>query len=219
MSTDQIDHGLAAETIADASPQASVQPPPRAEPAERPRVRVGKDSCPSPHSLANKLGRVAWGLVWAVGFRTSPKPMHAWRRLLLRIFGARVGKGAQVFSSVRIWAPWNLTLGEYATLGPDVDCYSVAPVRVGAHATVSQGAMLCTATHDVEDPHMALLTLPVVVEDQAWVCARAFVAPGVTLGEGAVAGACAVVTRDVPAWWIVAGNPAVPLRERRLRAT
>lgn len=184
----------------------------------RPRVRVGPRECPSPHSPANKLGRVVWGIVWLLLFRPSPRPMHAWRRLLLRRFGARLGRGAKVFSSARIWAPWNLTLHEFATLSPDVDCYCVAPVTIGAHATVSQYAHLCTASHDISDPHMRLTYKPIVVADQAWVCAGAFVGPGVTIGQGAVVGARGVVTRDVPAWTIVAGNPAREIRKRVLRS-
>jgi putative colanic acid biosynthesis acetyltransferase WcaF len=106
---------------------------------------------------------------------------------------------------------------EFSTLSADVDCYCVAPVKIGAHATVSQDAVLCTATHDVSDPHMRLLTAPVNVADQAWVCAGVFVGPGVTMAQGAVAGARAVVMTDVPAWTIVAGNPAREIRKRVLR--
>jgi putative colanic acid biosynthesis acetyltransferase WcaF len=180
------------------------------------QVRVGPDDCPSPHGWRNKLGRVAWGVAWVLLFRPSPWFLYGWRRMLLRLFGAQVGRGAKVFPSTRFWVPWNLTLGEFACLSHDVDCYCVAPVRVGAHATVSQYAFLCTATHDVRDPHMRLIAKPIFVEDQAWVCARAFIGPGVTLGQGAVAGACAVVMKDVPAWQIVAGNPAVTIGERVL---
>jgi putative colanic acid biosynthesis acetyltransferase WcaF len=133
------------------------------------------------------------------------------------MFGARVGRRAKVFPSTRVWAPWNLTLGDFACLSHDVDCYCVAPVKIGSHATVSQYSYLCAATHDVADPHMRLVTAPITIMDQAWVCARVFVAPGVTIGQGAVAGACSVVVNDVPPWTIVGGNPARRLRERRLR--
>jgi putative colanic acid biosynthesis acetyltransferase WcaF len=172
---------------------------------------------PSSHGLANKLARAIWELVWLFLFRPSPRPFHRWRVLLLRLFGAKIATGVQVFSSTRIWAPWNLTMDEFSTLAGDVDCYCVAAVRLGAHATVSQYAMLCTATHDVSDPHMRLVTAPIHIADQAWVCARAFVAPGVTVGQGAIVGAMAVATKDVPAWTIVAGNPAKELRKRVLR--
>jgi putative colanic acid biosynthesis acetyltransferase WcaF len=183
------------------------------------KVRVGPRECPSPHSALNKVGRLVWGICWLCLFRTSPWFCHGWRRVVLRAFGAQVGRGAKVFPSTRIWAPWNLKLGDYASLSHDVDCYCVAPVEIGAHATVSQYSYLCTATHDVADPHMRLQIAPITVGDQAWVCARTFVAPGVTIGEGAVAGACSVVTKDVLPWTIVCGNPARPLRERHLRGS
>lgn len=181
------------------------------------RVRVGPDECPSPHSLGNKLARAAWGVAWLILFRPTPSPLHAWRTWLLRAFGARIGRGVKVFPSTRVWAPWQLTMDEFSTLSPDVDCYCVAPVKIGAHATVSQYAFLCTATHDVADPHMRLLTAPITVGDQAWICAGAYVGPGVAVGQGAVVGARAVVTRDVPAWMIVAGSPARVLRPRVIR--
>ncbi|HEY3964456.1 MAG TPA: hypothetical protein VGM05_07840 [Planctomycetaceae bacterium] len=179
-------------------------------------IRVGPRDCPSPHSRWNKVARVIWVSVWICLFRPSPWFFYGWRRLILRAFGARIGRGAKVFPSTRIWAPWNLTLNDYACLSHDVDCYCVAPVRIGAHATVSQYSYLCTATHDHSDRHMKMISAPITIDDQAWVCACVFVAPGVTVGQGAVAGACSVVTKDVPPWTIVCGNPARHLRERRL---
>jgi len=181
-------------------------------------VRVGPRECPSPHTLKNKLGRALWGVVYVTLFRPSPRILHAWRRGLLRLFGAQVGRGAKVFGSARIWAPWNLSLGEQAALSHDVDCYCVAPIRIGDHATVSQYAMLCAATHDIEDPHMRLIAKPITIADEAWVCAGAFVGPGVRVGQGAVVGARSVLTKDAASWTVVAGNPAVPIKQRVLRS-
>jgi putative colanic acid biosynthesis acetyltransferase WcaF len=180
-------------------------------------VRCGPDECPSPHSFANKFARTAWGIVWLFLFRPTPKLLHKWRVFLLSIFGAKISRGVKVFPTVRVWAPWNLTIDEFATLSSGVDCYCVARVSIGSYATVSQESFLCTATHDVSDPNMRLLSLPITVEDQAWVCARAFVGPGVKVGRGAVVGAMAVVTKDVPSWTVVAGNPAREIGKRELR--
>lgn len=182
-----------------------------------PSIRVSRKDCPSPHSTANKMGRVLWTVVWGILFRPSPKIMLGWRRMLLRLFGARIGKGAKIMSSAKIWAPWNLTMGEEACLSHDVDCYCVAPVSIGAHATVSQYSFLCTATHDVEDPHMALVTAPIVIGDGAWVAADVFVAPGITIGEGAVVGVRSSVFKDMPPWTICAGQPCKPIRERVMK--
>lgn len=182
-----------------------------------PQVRVDATVCPSPHSARNKLGRVAWSIVWWLLFRPTPRLAFGWRRLLLRAFGASIGRNARISPSVRIWAPWNLAVGDETSLAHDVDCYCVDRLIIGSHATVSQYALLCTASHDVSDPHMRLITAPIRIGDQAWVCAGTYVGPGVTIGAGAVAGARAVVTRDVPPWTVVAGNPAQHLRNRVLR--
>jgi putative colanic acid biosynthesis acetyltransferase WcaF len=107
-------------------------------------------------------------------------------------------------------------MGEYSCLSFDVDCYSVDRIRIGAHATVSQYAFLCTASHDIGDPHMKLTTAPISIGAGAWVAADAFVGPGVSLGEGAVAAARAVVVKDVEPWAVVAGNPAKAVRKREL---
>jgi len=170
----------------------------------------------SEHSRRNRLGRVAWGIVWLLLYRPSPKPFHFWRRSLLRLFGAKVGKGAHPHPSARIWAPWNLQLEEYSCLAWGVDCYCVAPIRIGAHATVSQYSHLCSASHDVDHPNMPLISAPITIGAGAWVAAGAFVGPGVTIGQGAVVGARSAVFRDVEPWTIVAGNPAKFLRYRRV---
>lgn len=155
----------------------------------------------------NKLGRLVWQLVWLTLYRPSPTPLHAWRCWLLRLFGARVAAGAHPYPSARIWAPWNLTMGRNACLGPDVDCYCVAPVLIGDHATVSQYSHLCTASHDHRSPSFTLVAAPIHIEAQAWVTAGAFIGPGVRIGTGAVVGARAVITKSVAPWNVVAGNP------------
>ena len=182
------------------------------------KISVNKQDCPSPHSLANKIGRMLWRVVWIVLFRPSPKIFLAWRRLLLRSFGAKIGKGVKIMPSAKVWAPWNLTMSEEACLSHYVDCYCVAPVTVGAHATVSQYSFLCTATHDVEDAHMRLLTAPIVIEDASWIAADVYIGPGVTIGEGAVIGVRSSVFKDVEPWKIYAGSPASFIRDRVIRA-
>jgi putative colanic acid biosynthesis acetyltransferase WcaF len=120
--------------------------------------------------------------------------------------------------SARIWAPWHLQIGDCGTISSDVDCYSVDRIVVGAHATVSQYAFLCTAGHDPADPNMRLITAPIAIGDGAWVCAGAYVGMGVRVGEGALVGARAVVVKDVAPWTIVAGNPARFVKRRTLNA-
>lgn len=166
-------------------------------------------------SLKNKLSRMIWSVVYMLLFRPSPRILHKWRCWLLNCFGAKVDRSAKVYPTARIWAPWNLELGAGAMLGDRVDCYSVAKVTLGMGAIVSQDACLCSATHNCDDKSFNLVSKPIVIGPKAWVCARAFICPGITLAEGAVAGAAAVVTKDVSDWQIVAGNPAKPIRQRR----
>jgi putative colanic acid biosynthesis acetyltransferase WcaF len=172
----------------------------------------------NPHPLINKLTRSLWSIVWLLLFRPSPIPLHGWRRFLLRRFNAWVGVGVHVYPSCKIWAPWNLTMEDYSCLAPNVDCYNVAPIKLGKHATVSQYSFLCTASHDIEDPHMRLTTAPITIGEGAWITADVYIGPGITIGEGAVVGVRSSVFKDVEAWTVVAGNPAKFIKQRELKA-
>lgn len=165
-------------------------------------------------SRRNRLARLIWQLVWLLLFRPTPPPCHAWRCWLLRKFGARIGAPCYVYNDVEIWAPWNLVMADYSTLGRRVIVYSMAEVSLGLRAVVSQGVHLCTGSHDHESANFQLFALPIEIGADAWICAEAFLAPGVSIGEGAVIGARAVVTRDQPAWMVCAGNPCRPLKPR-----
>lgn len=180
-------------------------------------IRVDVSKCFSAHSTLNKIARTLWGIVWLFLYRPTPRCLHGWRRLLLRCFGAKIGRGTFPYASVKIWAPWNLEIGDHSALAEEVDCYCVDRVVIGSHVTVSQYSFLCTASHDYEDPHMALITAPITIGDGAWVAADAFIGPGVNIGEGAVVAARASVFRDVPPWTVVAGNPARVIKQRQLR--
>jgi len=171
----------------------------------------------SPLTMGNKIARCLWGIVWITLFRPSPRLLFGWRRMLLQLFGAKLGRGVHIYPSCRIWAPWNLQMGDHSCLSHHVDCYSVDQIKIGAHATVSQYSYLCTASHDIEDPHMCLVTAPIVIENGAWICADVFVAPGVTVGQGGVAAARAVVTKSIEPWTVVGGNPASMIKRRELR--
>lgn len=162
-----------------------------------------------------QLGRVLWAAVQPL-FRFSPRPCWGWRRLLLRAFGAKIGRHVHIHPTVRIAIPWNLEVGEWSAIGFDALIYNLGPIRIGQRVTVSQRAHLCAGTHDFRQRAMPLQKPPITVHDDAWICADAFVGPGVAVGEGAVAGARAVVVQDVPAWTIVAGNPARHVGERNL---
>ena len=171
----------------------------------------------SAQSFRNKTARALWGVTWALVFRTSPRVFHGWRRWLLQLFGARLGRGVRVYPSVRVWAPWRLEMGDYSCLGPEVDCYCVAPIRIGAHVVISQYTYLCSASHDHERSDFPLIAESIIVGGGAWVAADAFIGMGVTIGEGAVVGARASVFKDVDPWTIVGGNPARFIKKRTLK--
>jgi putative colanic acid biosynthesis acetyltransferase WcaF len=175
------------------------------------RSRTGGPS----FSLRHRVERAAWWVVWTLLARWTPPPLHGWRRLLLRLFGARMAANSRVYGSARIWYPRNLVMEENAAMGPGVICYSMAVISVGRDAIVSQRAHLCAGTHEVDDPLFQLRAYPIRIGVKAWVAAEAFVGPGVTVGEGAVLGARGVTVKDLPEWTVWAGNPARSIRERR----
>ena len=169
-------------------------------------------------SRKNQVIRLLWTVVWGIFARPLPRSVGSgWKRFLLRLFGARIASTAIVYSSAKVYYPANLTMEAYSCLASDVDCYNVAPITIGANSTVSQGAYLCTASHDISDPLNPLITAPIVIEDQAWVAAGAFVGMGVTIGQGAVVGARAAVFKSVEPWTVVGGNPAKFLKKRILK--
>ncbi|WP_420152337.1 WcaF family extracellular polysaccharide biosynthesis acetyltransferase [Siphonobacter sp.] len=165
-------------------------------------------------SLQNRLARLAWTLVERTLFRFSPTPFHAWRSALLRLFGAKVGRGVHVYPGVKIWAPWNLELHDECGIGSGAVLYCQGKINIGFRAVISQGVYLCAGTHDYNDPGFPLITRPIEVGDHVWIAAQAFVHPGVQLAQGAVVGARSVVTRDMPEWMVCAGHPCRPLKPR-----
>jgi putative colanic acid biosynthesis acetyltransferase WcaF len=166
--------------------------------------------------LKDRLRRALWNFVQGTLFRWSPRPMHAWRAILLRAFGAEIGRGAHVYPGARVWAPWNLVVGEETGVADGVILYSQGLITLGRRVVISQGSHLCAGTHDYEKAGFPLITKPIVVSDHAWIAAEAFVHPGVTISEGAVIGARSVVTKDMPAWTVCAGHPCKPIKERLL---
>lgn len=169
------------------------------------------------YTSTQMVRRAAWSCARCL-FRWSPRPCFGWRRFILRLFGARVGREVHLYPSAVIYFPWNLTIGDWSAIGEEALIYNLGPVTIGVRATISHRAHVCAGTHDYTKPDLPLLKPAIVIQDQAWVCADAFIGPGVTVGEGAVVGACAVVVKDVEPWAVVAGNPARFIRKRDLQA-
>jgi putative colanic acid biosynthesis acetyltransferase WcaF len=166
-------------------------------------------------STRNRVRRVIWNLCRIVLYQTSPRPFHSWRSFLLRSFGATMGPNCHFYPKSKIWAPWNLICADQVTAGDGAEIYNPAPITFGSHAILSQDAYICGATHDYDDAAFPLLAYAMEFGPYAWICARASVAPGVNVGEGAVLGLGSVATRDLAPWTVYAGTPAVKVKERK----
>ncbi len=149
-----------------------------------------------------------WQIVQASLFAGSPQFAYGWRRLLLRVFGARIGRGVKVRPSARITYPWNVEIGARSWIGDQAELYSLSPIRIGQDAVVSQKSYLCAATHDHRKPDFPMVAGPIEIGDQAWIATDVFIAPGVKIGAGTVIGARSSVFSDMPAGMVAFGSPA-----------
>ena len=174
------------------------------------------------HPISNKIKRFLWGLVWrAVGLMTPDRgfgPVRRIRTIVARIFGADIGLHSSLSNSCEIWYPGNLQMGSWSILSEKCNVYSVDKIKIGDRVAISREVFLCTASHDITSPVMELAHAPIVVGSDVWIGARAIVLPGVTIGEGAVVAAGAVVTKDVEPWTVVGGNPAKVIKRRELKS-
>ncbi|HEX8521642.1 MAG TPA: hypothetical protein VF669_05245 [Tepidisphaeraceae bacterium] len=159
-------------------------------------------------TLRQKIARAAWMIAWGVLFRTSFHNLYAWRNLLLRLFGAKLGPHVRIRPSAWIEIPWHLSIGEGSIIGDGAILYSLGKISIGRFTTISQYAHLCAGTHDHTSQSFELVRMPITIGDNAWIAAEAFVGPGATIGARSVIAARAVVVRDVAADQVVAGNPA-----------
>lgn len=162
----------------------------------------------------NQLVQMLWFFVGAPLVRCPLLPFSGVRRVLLRLFGAEIGRGVVIKPGVRVKFPWRLSVGDHSWIGEDCWLDNLADIRIGTNVCLSQGVYLCTGSHDWSDPAFGLIVKPISVRDGAWVGARASIAPGVTVGLSSVAAMGSVVTRDLPAHEIHAGNPASFVRRR-----
>lgn len=173
-----------------------------------PSFRSQPSRISSPWTFRYRCYLLLWGFVWTLFCSWSPKPFNPFRIFILRVFGARVSYNAFVHQRALIAHPCNLELLPGSCIGDRTHLYNISLISIHAGAVVAQEAYLCTATHDFNVPELPLKALPITVLENAFVGARAFLLPGVTIGQGSIVGACSVVTRSVPDFTTVAGNPA-----------
>lgn len=169
-----------------------------------------------PYTTHEYIRRYLWRLVWLLLVRPSPPRAYGWRRFWLRCFGAKLAPTCRTRPNTRVFHPWLLTMGEHASLADDVNVYNLGPITIGDHTTISQGVHLCAGTHDYTRPDLPLLRPPINIGAGVWICADAFIGPGVTIGDNTVVGARAVVTRDLPPNIVAAGNPARVIKPREM---
>ncbi len=163
-----------------------------------------------------ELVEAIWYLIKCALFLTPLPFPSSWKRGVLRVFGARVGRGVVIKPRVNIHFPWKLTVGDFSWIGEEVFILNFEPVTIGAHCCISQRAFLCTGNHDYRRPDFPFRNQPITLDDGAWVGAQVFVAPGVTIGAEAVIAAGSVVTQNQPGQMVCGGNPCVAIKPRWL---
>ncbi len=155
-----------------------------------------------------------WWIVQACLFGLSPKFMYGWRRWLLRTFGARVGRNVLISSTARVTYPWKVSIGDYTWIGDSVVLYSLGEIEIGSNVVVSPQSYICAASHNYASSTFDIFASKVQIEEQAWLAIDVFVAPGVTIGKGAVVEARSSVFHTLPEMMVSVGSPAKPVRQR-----
>ncbi len=163
------------------------------------------------------LVRTAWMVVNAMVFLNPLLPAYRLKAAILRAFGAQIGEAVKIKPSVNIKHPWFLTIGDHCWIGERVWLDCTAPLTIGSHVVISQGAYLCCGTHDWEDPAMGSVITPITIEDGAWIAAFVRVAGNVTIGQEAMIAMGAVVFTDCEPRGTYRGNPAQRVGRRRIR--
>ena len=155
-----------------------------------------------------------WWLIQGTLFRMSPQFMYGFRRFLLRLFGAKIGKKVIIRPSVKITYPWKLSIGDYSWIGDQVDLYTLGNIIIGKNVVISQKSYLCTGSHDYLKEDFSIFQKPIIIQDQVWVASDVFIAQGITIGEGSIVAARSSVFKDIPSNKICAGSPVKIIRER-----
>lgn len=170
---------------------------------------------PAPFTRKEQMRRAVWYLVWKFLISWNPRALcNGWIRMWYRVFGAKITDVSYIHPSARVWAPWNLDMGPYSTIGSHVYISNVAKVTLGRNCVISEHAYICTSSHNIYSHKHEQINKPVILCDRSWIAANAFVGMGVTIGEGAVIGACSAVFKDVEPWTVVGGNPAKFIKKR-----
>lgn len=176
-----------------------------------------KFSYPKTFTFEKIFLRFIWEIFWLLLFRTTPRwCLNNWRIFLLRLFGSKIGHGNKISPTCKIWAPWNLEIGNKSAVGSYVDLYCMDKIIIGNNVTISQYSFLCTGSHDIRFKSLPLKVDKIHIKDFAWVCAGSFIAAGCIIGEGAITSARSVCFKSVLDLNIVSGNPAKLISKRKI---
>lgn len=155
-----------------------------------------------------------WWIVQSTLFAGSPQFMYAWRSFLLRLFGAKIGKGVIIRPSVRVTYPWKVDVGDYVWIGDNVELYSLGKITIGSHSVISQRSYLCTGGHNHNSISFDIFEKPITIAEEVWIASDVFVSPGVSIGRGVLVAARSSVFHDLPEGMICLGAPAKPVKKR-----
>ena len=155
-----------------------------------------------------------WWFVDFFFFKLSPQIMYGWRRFLLRLFGAKIGKSVIIRPTATITYPWKVTIGDYSWIGDNVELYSLGEIEIGKNVVISQKSYLCAASHDYTKEGFPIFSQKITIEDECWLATDVYVAPGITIGRGTVVGARSSVFKDLPSGKVCVGSPAVVIKDR-----
>jgi putative colanic acid biosynthesis acetyltransferase WcaF len=171
----------------------------------------------SPRTVSERIKLLLWEYTWALLCSWTPKPFNPWRLFILKLFGAKIYGKPFVHQRAIIQIPWNLVMRHKSCLGDRTVAYTLGQIDIGEHTTVAQEAYLCTGTHAFERKNINLVTIPIKIGVNVFIGARAFILPGITIGDGAIIAANSVVTKDVEPWTVVGGNPAKVIKKRKIK--
>jgi putative colanic acid biosynthesis acetyltransferase WcaF len=157
-----------------------------------------------------------WWLIEGIAFPLTPHNFYPFRRWLLRLFGAKIGKGVILRSSVRMLYPWKVEIGDYSWIGDDVYFYSLDRIKIGSHCVISQKTYLCTGSHNFYDINFGLVTDSIEIGNGVWIAADCFIAPGIKIGANSIIGARSSVFNNIPHEQVAWGNPCVAHYPRKM---
>lgn len=171
-----------------------------------------------PNNFRGRSGLVVqlWWFTDFFFFKLSPQIMYEWRGFLLRLFGAKIGKGVIVRPSATITYPWKVSIGDYSWIGDNVELYSLGEIEIGSNVVISQKSYLCAASHDYDKEDFPIWAKKITIEDECWLATDVYVAPGVTIGKGTVVGSRSSVFKDLPSGKICIGSPAKVIKDRTI---